>query len=104
MGELDPLLITRRGTQIQPKGLSLGDIDPAVREIPESELGTLQIGESRQWATNRGLRVTDEKVLDLSWALYNGALTELAFSAQGWGLVRFNGTPHLRDARLVTSV
>ncbi len=55
-------------------------------------------------AVGLAVEASDEKVLDLSWALYNGALTELAFSAQGWGLVRFNGTPHLRDARLVTSV
>lgn len=55
-------------------------------------------------AVGHAVDAGDEKVLDLSWSLYNGALTELAFSAQGWRLVRFNGTPHLRDARLVTSV
>jgi broad specificity phosphatase PhoE len=60
-------------------------------------------------AVGRAVGASDEKVLDLSWALLNGALTELAFStdaaeaARSWGLVRFNGTPHLRGA-LLTSV
>jgi broad specificity phosphatase PhoE len=46
----------------------------------------------------------DEKVLDLSWAAYNASMTELAFAGQRWGLRTFNATPHLREARLVTSV
>jgi broad specificity phosphatase PhoE len=54
-------------------------------------------------AVGLAVGASDEKVLDLSWALLNGALTELAFSDQGWGLVRFNGTPHLHEA-LLTAV
>jgi broad specificity phosphatase PhoE len=56
-------------------------------------------------ATAEALGVTDEeRVLDLSWSLYNGSLTELGLTGDRWGLRRFNGTPHLRDRRLVTSV
>ena len=44
------------------------------------------------------------RVLDLGWALHNGSLTEIAFSSEGRGLLTFNGTPHLRDPSLVTSV
>jgi broad specificity phosphatase PhoE len=56
-------------------------------------------------ATAQALDVRDEeKVLDLSWSLYNGSLTELDFTGERWGLRTFNATPHLRDKRLVTSV
>lgn len=51
------------------------------------------------------LGVTDEqRVLDLSWSLYNGSLTELDFTGDRWGLRSFNTTAHLGDKRLVTSV
>jgi broad specificity phosphatase PhoE len=56
-------------------------------------------------ATAEALGVRDEeKVLDLSWSLYNGSVTELDFTGERWGLRTFNATPHLRDKRLVTSV
>ncbi len=45
----------------------------------------------------------EEKVLALSWALYNGSVTELDFADDRWGLRSFNGTAHL-ERRLVTSV
>jgi broad specificity phosphatase PhoE len=45
----------------------------------------------------------EEKVLALSWALYNGSVTELDFADDRWGLRTFNTTAHL-DRRLVTSV
>jgi len=51
------------------------------------------------------LGVRDEqRVLDLSWALYNGSVTELDFTEDRWGLRSFNTTGHLVDKRLVTSV
>jgi broad specificity phosphatase PhoE len=50
------------------------------------------------------LSTPDEKVLDMSWALHNGSFSEVAFSDGGLGMKSFNATPHLRDARLVTSV
>ena len=50
------------------------------------------------------LGLDDGRVLDLSWSLHNGSLTELAFSSEGMGLLTFNSTPHLRDPALVTSV
>jgi broad specificity phosphatase PhoE len=56
-------------------------------------------------ATAETLGVRDEeRVLDLSWSLYNGSITELDFTGERWGLRTFNATPHLRDKRLVTSV
>jgi broad specificity phosphatase PhoE len=56
-------------------------------------------------ATAVALGLNDEqRVLDLSWALYNGSVTELDFTGDRWGLRSFNGTAHLRDRRLVTSV
>ena len=55
-------------------------------------------------AVGRVLDLDDPKVLDLSWSLHNASLSELAFSENRLGLVSFNGTPHLRDAALITSV
>lgn len=65
-------------------------------------------------AVGRALDLDDPKVLDLSWSLHNASLSELAFSEDRGrersstlthlGLVSFNGTPHLRDAGLITSV
>jgi broad specificity phosphatase PhoE len=46
----------------------------------------------------------EEKVLALSWSLYNGSITELDFAGDRWGLRTFNTTPHLRDKSLITSV
>ncbi len=55
-------------------------------------------------ATATALGVTDEeRVLDLSWSLYNGSITELDFTGERWGLRSFNGTAHL-EKRLITSV
>lgn len=55
-------------------------------------------------ATAEALGVTDEeRVLDLSWSLYNGSLTELDFTGERWGLRSFNATAHL-EKRLITSV
>jgi broad specificity phosphatase PhoE len=50
------------------------------------------------------LGVSDEKVLELSWSLHNGAVSEIAFTEAGWGMRTFNATPHLRSPRLLTSV
>lgn len=56
-------------------------------------------------ATAEALGVRDEeKVLDLSWSLYNGSMTELDFTGERWGLRSFNATPHIRDKRLLTPV
>jgi broad specificity phosphatase PhoE len=56
-------------------------------------------------AVAQSLGVMDEqKVLDLSWSLYNGSVTELDFTGDRWGVRTFNATPHLSDKRLVTSV
>jgi broad specificity phosphatase PhoE len=56
-------------------------------------------------ASAEALGVKDEeKVLDLSWSLYNASLTELDFTGDAWGLRSFNRTPHLREKRLVSSV
>ncbi len=55
-------------------------------------------------ATADALGVTDEeRVLDLSWSLYNGSITELDFTGERWGLRSFNATAHL-EKRLITSV
>jgi broad specificity phosphatase PhoE len=55
-------------------------------------------------AVGEALGVADERVLDLSWSLYNGSVTELDFTGERWGLRTFNSTAHLVDKRLVTSV
>ncbi|HEY6461193.1 MAG TPA: histidine phosphatase family protein [Polyangiaceae bacterium] len=56
-------------------------------------------------ATAHALDVRDEeRVLDLSWSLYNGSITELDFTGEKWGMRTFNATPHLRDKRLLTPV
>jgi broad specificity phosphatase PhoE len=48
--------------------------------------------------------VDEQRVLDLSWALYNGSVSELEFRDESWGLRTFNGTAHLTDERLLTAV
>ena len=56
-------------------------------------------------ATAESLGVRDEeRVLDLSWSLYNASITELDFTGERWGLRSFNGTPHLGEKRLISSV
>lgn len=55
-------------------------------------------------AVGEVLGIADEKVIELSWALHNGSVSELAFSEGAWGLRTFNATPHLTDPKLVTSV
>ncbi|HLK38584.1 MAG TPA: histidine phosphatase family protein [Polyangiaceae bacterium] len=56
-------------------------------------------------ATAQSLGIADqEKVMELSWSLYNGSMTELDFAGDRWGMRTFNATPHLRDRALVTSV
>jgi broad specificity phosphatase PhoE len=56
-------------------------------------------------ATAEALEIRDEeKVLDLSWALYNGSITELDFTGERWNLRTFNATAHLREKRLFTSL
>ena len=56
-------------------------------------------------ATAHSLGITDEeRVLDLSWSLYNGSVTELDFTGERWGMRTFNATPHIRDKRLLTPV
>jgi broad specificity phosphatase PhoE len=50
------------------------------------------------------LDIGDEKVLDLSWALHNGAVSELFFSDGKWGMRSFNETPHITDPSLITAV
>jgi hypothetical protein len=54
-------------------------------------------------AESLGMR-DEERVLDLSWSLYNASITELDFTGERWGLRSFNGTPHLREKRLISSV
>lgn len=46
----------------------------------------------------------EETVLELSWALYNGSISEFDFTGDRWALRTFNAIPHLRDPRLVTGV
>jgi broad specificity phosphatase PhoE len=55
-------------------------------------------------AVGESLGIADETVLDLSWSLYNGSITELAFTESRWGLRTFNATPHLRSPELITAV
>ena len=50
------------------------------------------------------LGLTDDKILDLSWRVRNGALTEILFSDRRLSLDTFNATPHLGEERLITFV
>jgi broad specificity phosphatase PhoE len=47
---------------------------------------------------------SDQRVLDLSWSLYNGSLTELHFAEEGWHLRAFNGAAHLQEPRILTMI
>lgn len=56
-------------------------------------------------AVAQSLGIADEeKVMELSWSLYNGSITQLDFAGDRWGMRTFNATPHLRARALVTSV
>ncbi len=50
------------------------------------------------------LELGDEKVLELSWRVRNGSLTELLFSGGRLALETFNTTPHFSEERLVTYI
>ncbi len=55
-------------------------------------------------AVGAALGLDDRRVLELSWRVRNGSLSELLFSGGALALETFNTTPHLRDARLVTYI
>ncbi len=55
-------------------------------------------------AVGVALDLDDEKVLELSWRVRNGSLTELLFSGDRLALHTFNATPHLGEERLVTYI
>ena len=50
------------------------------------------------------LGIDDEKVLELSWRVRNGSVTEMLFSNRRLSLNTFNTTPHLREKRLLTYI
>ncbi len=50
------------------------------------------------------LGLCDDRILDLSWRVRNGALTEILFSEERLTLDSFNATPHLAEERLMTFV
>ena len=78
---------------------TIGTIGQGKRALVVTSAGTVAA------ATAESLGVRDEeKVLDLSFALYNASLTQLDFSGRNWGLRMFNSTAHLLDRRLVTGV
>ena len=84
-------------------------IGHAMRRIAEIERGKRALVFTSAGAVASAaayaLALADEqRVLDLSWALYNGSVTELEFRDQSWGLRTFNGTAHLTDERLLTAV
>ena len=53
-------------------------------------------------AVGLALGLEDEKILELSWRVRNGSLSELLFSGDRLTLNTFNTLPHLREERLVT--
>ncbi len=55
-------------------------------------------------AVGTALGLDDEKVLELSWRVRNGSLTELLFSPDRLTLETFNIVGHFRDERLVTYI
>ena len=55
-------------------------------------------------AVGAALGLDDTRVLELSWRVKNGSLTELLFSGDRLALETFNTTPHLREERLVTYI
>ncbi len=55
-------------------------------------------------AVGLALGLDDERVLELSWRVRNGSLTELLFSGGRQTLHTFNTTPHLQEERLMTYI
>ena len=55
-------------------------------------------------AVGCALGLADEKILELSWRVRNGSLTELLFSSDRLALETFNTTPHFREERLLTYI
>lgn len=55
-------------------------------------------------AVGTALGLDDDKVLELSWRVRNGSLSELLFTDDRLALHTFNTTPHLTDERLLTYI
>ncbi len=88
----------------------------AFRDRVESGVGQLTNGPSGQRvvaftsggataaAVGAALDLGNEKVLELSWRVRNGSLTELLFSGDRLALESFNTTPHFSEERLLTYI
>ncbi len=77
----------------------LADGDAAGRRI-----AAFTSGGATAAAVGLALGLDDRAVLELSWRVRNGSLTELLFSGGRLSLHTFNTTPHLREERLVTYI
>jgi broad specificity phosphatase PhoE len=55
-------------------------------------------------AVGVALNLDDEKTLELSWVVRNGAYTEFLFSGERFSLVTFNAVPHLTSPNLLTFI
>lgn len=53
-------------------------------------------------AMQMALRLTDDIMMKVAWVVANGSVTELQYRDNETTLVRFNGTPHLKDPDLIT--
>jgi broad specificity phosphatase PhoE len=51
-------------------------------------------------AVQRALGLSDEKAIEINWALRNGSLTEFLYTKDRFSLDSFNGLPHIPDRSL----
>ncbi len=80
----------------------LEDIRQRVTE-PKARVAVFTSGGAVAAAVGIALGLDDEKIIELSWSIRNGSLTELHFSKRGLGLAGFNAVP-FRDPALLTYV
>ncbi len=55
-------------------------------------------------ATGSALNLSDEKMLELAWAVRNGAYAEFLFSGQRFSLSTFNAASHFQNPELLTYI
>ena len=80
----------------------LADIQRRITE-PNARIGIFTSGGAIAAAVGTVLGLSDEKIIELSWSIRNGSLTEIRLSKRGLSLAGFNAVP-FRDPKLLTYV
>ena len=87
----------RRRIQDELEGIRRRVTEPRARVVVFTSGGAVAA------AVGIALGLDDEKIIEISWSIRNGSLTELHFSKRGFGVAGFNAVP-FRDPKLLTYV